>query len=228
MSGLFHKILVEPLFYLLVWLYNNLAFQDLGVAIILLTLVVRIVLFPLFYKSFKSQAALQKLRPELEKIQNQHKDNREKQAQAMLELYRRHQINPLTTFLLLLIQLPILIALYRVFLQPPPDLNSWSLGLIDLKETSIMVVVLSVVAQYFQGRLSLPKQKADPMAKNMVFIGPVLTLTILAYLPSAVGFYWLTTTLFSIGQQLYINKIVYGYGTDSRSNSKDVGTGRFS
>lgn len=224
MGGLFHKILVEPLLYLLVWLYNTIALQDLGVAIILLTIIVRLVLSPLFYKSFKSQAALQKLRPELEKIQNQHKDNREKQAQAMMELYKRHQINPLTTFLLLLIQLPILIALYRVFLQPPPDLSSLSLGLIDLKETSIIVVALAVVFQYIQGRLSLPRQGVDPVMKNMVFLGPVLTLTILAYLPSAVGLYWLATTLFSIGQQLYINRVIYG--TDSTDNSKNVGVGR--
>jgi len=231
MSGLFHKILVEPLLISLLFFYQTIALQDLGVAIVLLTIVVRLILFPLFYKSLKTQAVLQKLRPEIARIQDQHKNNREKQAQAMMGLYKEHRVNPFTSFFLLLIQLPILIALYQVFLNPPSQLNRISLGLIDLKETSIIVVVLAALLQYFLGYLMVPKTSdpKDPqaqMAKKMLWLGPVMTTVFLAYLPSAVGVYWLTTAAFSIVQQWYINKKVFGYGKSSTDNPKSSATDR--
>ena len=217
---------MAPLQELLIFLDKTVAGGDLGVAIILLTVLVRLVLAPFFYKATKNQVLLQRLQPELRQIQQQHKDNREQQALAMMALYRRHQINPFSSFLLILLQLPILIALYRVFLNLPPQLESFAFDLLNLKETSIIVTGLAVVFQYFQGRLLLPPT-ADPTAKNMVWLGPVLTLVFLAYLPSAVGLYWLTTTLFSIGQQLYLNQQLKKDGTITTNNAKNPGAGRF-
>lgn len=223
MTNLFHTLLTEPLIASLVFLYNYAAFQDLGVAIILLTFAIRLVLFPLFYKGFKNQTILQTLQPELARLQQLHKHDKEKQALAMMELYRQHKVNPLSSFFLILLQLPILIALYQVFLSPPANLNSAFLGLIDLKGGNLMIVAVAAVAQYVQGKLSLPKAKTgqenDPsfkMAKNMVFLGPLLTVAVLYSLPSAVGLYWLATTAFSIGQQVFINKKLYG--TNSTGN----------
>lgn len=232
MSTLFNEILYRPLFNALIFLYQYVSFGDLGVAIILLTIIVRFILFPLFYKSFKNQTLLQKLQPEIQKIQHDHKDNREKQAQAMLELYRHHKVNPFSGFLLIFIQLPILIALYKVFLNGfaeldpaslysfisvPVDINSSFLGLLDLGKRSIFIVVLAAVLQYVQGKLSLPKKKegeevskAAQIGRQMVFIGPILTIMVLTALPAAVGLYWLTTSAFSIVQQIIINRKIYG------------------
>ncbi|MBI2024524.1 MAG: YidC/Oxa1 family membrane protein insertase [Candidatus Harrisonbacteria bacterium] len=223
--SIFHTILYQPLFNALVFLYENIAFEDLGIAIILLTLIIRFILYPLFYKSFKNQTLMQKIQPEIKKIQHDHKDNKEKQAQAMIELYRRHKVNPFSSFLLILVQLPVLIVLYRLFLNgfspeafadlyafvpQPAEINNFFLGLIDLQKRSILVVVLAVVLQYFQGRLSLPKKTSDdPAAKvsrSMVVIGPVLTLVILTSLPAAIGVYWLASSAFSIVQQIIVNK----------------------
>ncbi len=213
MIAFFKLILYTPLLNLLIFLYNNVAFQDLGVAIILLTLIIRFVLYPLFYKSFLNQTLMQKLQPVITKIQHEHKHDREKQAQALMALYKEHKVNPFSSFLLLLIQLPILIALYHVFLNTPEGLSPTFLGLIDLSKTSILIVGLAAVAQYIQGKLTLPKIKpneevpqATKIAQQMVYIGPAITLVILWTLPAAIGLYWLISSLFSLAQQLYINR----------------------
>lgn len=222
MKALFNFLLTEPLNNTLVFLYSYITLQDLGIAIILLTFIIRLILFPLFYKSFRSQAILQKLQPEIEKIQQLHKHDREKQALAMMELYKNHKVNPLSGFLIILIQLPVLIALYQLFLNLPSDLNATFLNFINLKEANLVIVFLAAALQYLQGKLSLPQvrpeqqnQASFKMAKNMVFLGPILTVVFLYTLPSAVGLYWLATTVFSIFQQIYINK----------SLKKDYGTG---
>ncbi len=215
MSTLFHNFIYQPLYETLLFLYSTVAFQDLGIAIILLTILVRIVLFPLFYKSSKNQMILQKLQPALQKIQQDHKHDKEKQAQAMMELYKTHQVNPFSSFLMLFIQLPILIALYQVFLGSLPNIHSSFLGLINLQDRNIIIVGLAAITQYFQGSLALPKptpgqalSTAEKVGRQMVFLGPALTVLILSSLPAAVGLYWITTSVFSIFQQIYINKTV--------------------
>ncbi len=227
MGSLFNTILYQPLFNALVFLYKYVAFQDLGIAIILLTILIRFILYPFFYKSFKNQTLMQRLQPQIRKIQHDHKDNREKQAQVLMALYKEHKVNPFSGFLLILLQLPVLIALYQLFLKgftpesfvnlydfisSPDQINHSFLGLIDLQSRSIVMVGLAALVQYFQGRLALPKFSAsekDPssrIVRQMVFIGPILTVVFLTSLPSAIGLYWLVTSLFSIGQQIIINR----------------------
>lgn len=229
MGNIFNIALYQPMFNALVILYKYVAFQDLGVAIILLTIIIRFILYPFFYHSFRNQTLMQKIQPEIQKIQHDHKDNREKQAQAMMALYKEHKVNPFSSFLLILVQLPILIVLYRLFLvglspesfsnlysfiSAPDVINNISLGLIDLKSRSILIVVLAGILQYLQSRLSLPKKSAandSPMAKmarNMTYIGPVISVVILINLPSAIGIYWLTSSAFSILQQLLVNRSI--------------------
>ena len=206
-------IFYDPLLVVLVFLYQYVAFQDLGIAIILLTILIRLILYPLFYRSFLNQTLMQKIQPEIEKIQHEHKHDKEKQAQVLMALYKTHKVNPFSGFLLLLIQLPILIALYQVFLHPPLQLSNTFLGLIDLTKSNIIIVGLAAVAQYFQGKLTLPKTKSGDeesptarIARQMTFMGPVITLIVLWTLPAAVGLYWLVSSLFSLGQQVVINK----------------------
>jgi YidC/Oxa1 family membrane protein insertase len=229
MGYLFNEILYRPLLNALIFLYNTAAFADLGIAIILLTILIRLVLFPLFYKGAKDQAIIQRLAPKIKEIQKNHKEDKQKQATAMMELYKQHKVNPFSGFLLLLAQLPILIALYWVFLKgvseqsfnilysfvsKPSVLDHYFLGFIDLSAKNIIVVVAAALVQYFQAKLSLPKNNkpikdlspVERIGRQMVFIGPVLTLVILYNLPSAVGLYWLTTSLFSVIQQVIINK----------------------
>src|SRR3989338_4836791 len=115
MSALFHELLYRPFFNGLILLYEHVTFEDLGLAIILLTIIIRLVLFPLFHKALHHQRLTESLSPEVKRLQELHKDNREAQAKAILDLYRAHKLNPFTPFGLLLVQLPILFALYKVF-----------------------------------------------------------------------------------------------------------------
>ena len=225
MGAFFNTILYQPLFNGLVVLYKYVAFEDLGLAIILLTIVIRLILYPLFSHSFKNQTIMQRLQPHVQKIQHDHKHDKEKQAQALMQLYKEHKVNPFSGFLLILVQLPILIVLYNLFLKgltpesfgnlysfitAPSELHHSFLGLLDLSSKSIVIVVLAALLQFLQSRLSLPKTNDDsPTAKigrSMIYVGPVMTILILASLPSAIGIYWMTTSAFSIIQQLIINK----------------------
>lgn len=225
MINIYNNFIYQPILALLVFIYNNLAFNDLGLAILILTAAVRFIFSPLFHKSVKSQIIMQKIQPEIERIKNHHKDNQQEQASALMELYRRHGVNPFGNFLLLFVQLPILIALYRVFaneLSGSLFANQTFFGLIDLKIRSNLLVVLAAATQYFQSRqLQAPQLGIDPktatMNQFMLVIGPIIAFVVLLNLPAAVALYWLVTTVFSIGHQFYIFKSLK-HGTDSGKN----------
>jgi YidC/Oxa1 family membrane protein insertase len=230
-GNLFFKILYQPFFNALIYLYQNFSFGDLGVAIILLTLIIRIILFPLFYKGAKDQSIMQRIAPKIKEIQNNHKNNKELQAQALMALYKEHKVNPFSGFLLLIVQLPILWALYRVFLNEfstdsfgalysfisaPESMNENFLGLFDLASRSAVIALIAGFLQYLQGKISLIKSSKplaeqspmERMGRQMMFMGPIMTFVILYFfnLPSAVGVYWMTTAAFSLVQQVVINK----------------------
>jgi len=229
--GIFQELFYRPLLNLLFFIYN-LGVVDLGVAIIILTVVVRLVLLPLFYKSAKDQTILQKIYPKIQEAQKKHKDDKEKQVKEIMGIYKEHKVNPFSGFLLLLVQLPILIGLYQVFLKgfsdqtlthlysfvsTPAVVNTSFLGLVPLDQNNIILVFLAGVFQYLQSYILLrvnKKESSGPamvqnITKKMVFFAPLLTIVILYSLPSAVALYWLTTSVFSVGQQLVINKNIH-------------------
>ncbi|MDD5710578.1 MAG: YidC/Oxa1 family membrane protein insertase [Candidatus Colwellbacteria bacterium] len=248
MRTLFTEILYRPLFNALAWLYQNIAFQDLGVAIILLTIVVRIVLFPLFHKTAKHQHITQDLQPQIKAIQKKHKEDKETQAKEIMELYGKHKINPLTPILVMLIQLPIIYAVYRIFINGfsngaldllypsihlPETPNHDFLGLInDLTVPSMAVAIFAAITQYFQGKLAFAKRKksgqekktpefsAEAISRRMVLFMPVFTLILLSTLPAAIGLYWSTTTVFSIFQQAIVNRAL----NKERANNISLGS----
>lgn len=217
MIAFFQQYLYEPLLSLLIYLYRNFSFGDFGVAVILLTIIIRFVLFPLFYKSAKDQAIMQKIAPRLKEIQRLHKQDKEKQVQATMELYREHKVNPFSSFLLLLLQTPVMIVLFFIFsrgFKNIGDINTNFLGFFNLAQPSILLVVLSALVQYWQSSLTLPKSQKkfynlsteEQMGKMMIFMGPAMTVFIFWRLPSAVALYLLTTTAISVVQQMIINK----------------------
>jgi len=228
----FNTILYQPLFNALILLYEYLPGHDFGVAVIVLTFLIRLTLYPLMVKSIKSQKILSELQPKIQEIQNKHKEDKVKQAKAMMEFYQREKINPFGGCLPLLIQLPILIALYRVFwqgFQPetmsllygfvshPGTIDPYFLGLINLSQASLVLAVIAGVAQFFQSKMMMSKDRkpagADKtaqfsamMQKQMLYFFPIFTVFILWRLPAAIAVYWIVTALFSIGQQYLIFK----------------------
>jgi len=233
LTNFFYTILYQPLFNALLALYIYIPGHDFGIAIIVLTLIIRILLFPTSIKAVKSQRSLQKLQPQIVEVQKKYKNDKEKQAKEILALYKREKINPFSGLLLALIQLPILLALYRVFwggLNPkglaslytfianPGHINPLFLHLIDLSKPNMVLAVLAGLTQYFQTKMLLPPspptvvgQSKEPdfaqaMQKQMVYFFPIFTVIILVNLPSALGLYWVVSGLFSIGQQYAIFK----------------------
>jgi len=229
----FYIILYQPLFNALVLLYNYIPGHDFGIAIVFLTLIIRFVLYPISIKAINSQKGLQKLQPKIQELQKKYKDDKEKQAKEILELYKSEKINPFSGLLLALIQLPILIALYQVFwngLNPkeltalysfvanPGQINALFVHLIDLSKPNLILAIFAGLTQYFQTKMVLPKTGSTAekkgngpdfsqvMQKQMVYFFPVFTVIILVSLPSALGLYWTISGLFSIIQQYFVLK----------------------
>ncbi len=226
----FNFALYYPLFNFLIVIYNYVPGQDFGLAVIILTIIIRLILYPLSVKAFTSQKALQALQPKIQELQKKYKDDKEKLAKETLELYRTEKINPFSGLFLALIQLPILIALYQVFwhglkldslnglykfVVNPGLINPIFLHFVDLSQPSIWFAVLAGIIQFFQTKMLIPapvngQGKATDMAaimqKQMVYLFPILTVIILFNLPSALGLYWIVSGAFSIAQQYIILK----------------------
>jgi YidC/Oxa1 family membrane protein insertase len=231
-----NEILYRPLFNALIFFYNTVAFHDLGIAIIILTIIIRAALWPSQAKALRSQRDLQKLQPELEKIKTKYKD-KQKQTQATLEFYKTHKISPFSSCLPTLIQLPIIIALYQVFrnslnleslsalypfISRPETVNSISLGILDLSQPNrIILPILTGGLQFVQSWMMMRRvgasknQKLDAasaISKQMLYIFPLMTIFIAMSLPAALPIYWIVTTLFAIIQQWYIMRDDKGGG----------------
>jgi len=225
----FNTILYQPLFNALVLLYQYLPGRDFGIAVIVLTILIRIALYPLMVQAIKSQKVLSELQPKIQEIQQKFKGNKEEQSREMMALYKREKVNPFGGCLPLLVQFPLLIALYQVFwkgLEPgvmgflysfvpnPGIIDSTFFGVLNLAQPSIWLALVAGVAQFFQSKMLMPKNKPQSegkmgqfgsiMQKQMLYLFPILTVLILWRMPSAIGIYWITTALFSIGQQYLV------------------------
>ncbi|MBI4598914.1 membrane protein insertase YidC [Candidatus Uhrbacteria bacterium] len=228
---MFHAILYQPLFNLLIWLYNVLPGADLGFAIIGISIVVKLAMWPLSHASLKSQKALQELQPKLETLKVQYKDDKEGLAKAMMQLYQAEKVNPLSSCLPLLIQIPILFALYAVlqdglnaerlvnlypFVHNPGSVNPYFLGFIDLGQPHLVMAVIAGILQFFQTKMLMARRPPaavrkelgakdeDMMAamnKSMLYVMPVMTVVIGASLPGGLTLYWIVMNLLSIVQQ---------------------------
>jgi YidC/Oxa1 family membrane protein insertase len=227
MMEIFRTILFQPLFNALIFFYN-LTGGSLGVAVILLTASIRVLFFPLFHKSLKSQMALSKLQPELEKIKKKY-PKKDEQMRKIMEFYKEKKINPMSGCLPILIQLPILIALYQVFLYGfdpgqlniiysflarPESIDPVFLNLINLSQKNFILAALAGISQFWQAKMITPQSAgavqgsrldfAGMMSRQMLYLGPFLTLFILMSLPSVVAIYWLVSNIISILQQYLV------------------------
>lgn len=224
----FNAILYRPLLNVLILLYQYLPGHDFGVAVIVLTILIKILLYPLGIKAIKSQKALSGLQPKVKEIQEKYKDNKEEQTKAIMALYKKEKMNPFSGCLPLLIQLPVLIALYRVFwkglqpeqmtflysfVPPPGVINQTFFGIVNLANPNLVIAFLAGIFQFLQTKMSTPKIKSDKkqtpgfagqMQKQMQYFMPAFMVLILFRLPSAIGLYWIVTTLFTIVQQYII------------------------
>lgn len=222
-SFIYNDIIYRPILNLLVFLYNTVPGHDIGVVIILVTLVTRVVLAPLMHKQLQGQKAMNALQPKLNEVREKYKNDKEGQAKAMMDLYKEHKVNPLGSCLPLLVQLPILFALYRVFshalhgtltglytfVKNPGTIDPQFLHLVDLSKPSLIFSILAGALQFWQSKQMMQSNTAnDATAKAMAiqttYILPLFSIVIALKLPAGLPLYWIVTTLFAIAQQYYI------------------------
>lgn len=178
-SAVFHTVIYVPLYNGLVFLVDIIPTHDVGVAVILLTIVVRFILFPLSKRAVQAQMAMKEVAPEVEELKTKFKDDREAQSRAIFALYKERGIHPFAGFALVLLQFPILIGLYWVFahaglpnvdasilypyVHAPSQVNMDFLGLISMSGRSIVLAVLAAATQFVYTRLSMgPAATKDP------------------------------------------------------------------
>lgn len=224
MGNIFSELIYRPIISVTVFLYGILPFQDLGVAIILITLAIRLLFLPLSLKTARSQKMMAELAPEIERVKQQHPE-KAAQSEAVMKLYKERGVNPLAGCLPLLLQLPILIGMYRVFLDifkpeslsklyafvpNPGTVNHYFLGLIDISVPNPAFAILAGVLQFFQAKAAASNQpQTGPSAslnKQMAYLFPVMIIIISWNLPAGLALYWIATTVFSIGEQLYLKR----------------------
>lgn len=234
MIQLFQSLFYEPILNLVVFLYNTVAFQDLGIAIVFLTIIIKLLLLPLSKQAIKSQKAMQDIQPKISQIKKDYAGKKEEMGQALMKLYKENKVNPFSSCLPLLIQLPFLWAVFRVFRDDPgqhldlvygfllrfkpESIDSISLGFINLAEPIWLLALLAGAAQFWQAKMMLNKKKevkadnskeegiANMMGKQMLYIMPILTVFIGATLPGGVTLYWFILTLLTALQQVYVMK----------------------
>jgi len=235
MSFLYHTFFFDPLYNILILLFSLLPWADAGIIVILLTVLVRLIMFPLSRKAVLTQVKMAEIGPDLAQIKEKYKDQAEEQAKLTLALYRERGVNPFSGILVVIIQIPIIFALYQIFLHFPevnsallysfvtaPDhIDTVFLGLLDITAKSVTIALLAAVSTFFQFRISMKGQtqpKGNSFGDNltrsmqtqMKYFFPVIVFFISYKISGVIALYWFTTNLFSIAQELFVRKNIKG------------------
>ena len=231
MSFFYNTFFFVPIYNLLITLFNVLPWADAGIVVIILTVLVRLIIFPLSKKAILTQVKMAEIGPALAEIKEKHKNKTEEQAKQTLALYREKGVNPFSGIFVIIIQIPIILALYQIFLHFPevnavilysfvnaPDyINTNFLGLLDIAQKSMIIAFLAAVTTFFQFKISMKSQSKPKgnsfgdnltrsMQMQMKYIFPIIVFFISYSISGAIALYWLTTNLFSIGQEIFIRK----------------------
>lgn len=246
---MYNTFIFKPLYNGLVGLMDLLPWIDVGIAVILFTIIIRLIIFPLSKNAVLTQVKMKEVEPEVNKLKAQYANDRQAQGLKVMELYKSKGIKPFSGILLLIVQLPILLALISVFYKIIPKIDPtllysfihvpvikpFLLGL-DLTKPNIILALITAVIQYFQIHYSIAsRQHREMIAKNggslpttadfasnmantmntqMKFMLPAIAFVSLYWLipvqfpqaASIIAIYWSISSLFTLGQELYIRK----------------------
>ena len=196
----------------LTFCYNNI-YANYGVAIILLTVAIKVVFYPLMNKQFESMKKMKELKPELDALNSKYKNSPKEKQQAMVRLYQERKVNPFQGCLPMLVQIPFFLAVYSTILSDTfttmihePGINAglFSFWLPDLSvadSTKILPILLAIFTYYSQKLMMV-----DPKQKQLLYLSPIMILVFGLQLPSGVLLYWATSTILSTVQQVMITK----------------------
>ncbi len=203
----FFTFISKPMFVFLTYLYNLLG--NWGWAIVALTIVIRLILFPLTYKGMVSMNKMKALSPKVKELQLKYKDDKQKLNAHMMELYKKHGANPMGGCLPMLLQIPVFFAIYRV-LQNSVELKGapWILWIHDLAvmDPYFILPVLMGISMFIQQKLS-PNNFTDPTQEKIMKFLPLIFTFFFVTFPAGLTLYWFVSNLFSIAQQYYVNKL---------------------
>ncbi len=233
MSYLYHAFFFNPLYNLLIALFDAFPWIDAGLAVIILTIIVRLILYPLSRKAVLTQLKMNSIAPDIARIKAKHPNSSEAQAKETLALYKEKGVNPFSGIFVILIQIPLIFALYRIFLQlpavdasllysfisAPAEVSTLFLGFLDVSSKSIVLALLAAVSTFLQLYFSAQNQVAAPGAKGsfgeglaksmqtqMKYLFPIMVFFISYNISAVIALYWLTTNLFSLGQEYVIKR----------------------
>ncbi len=196
--------------YVVIFLYENIT-TNYGLVIILLTLIVRVILTPLTISQTRSMAKMQKLQPQLKEMQKKYKEDKQKLQQETMEFYKKNKVNPLAGCLPLILQMPVFFALFQVLREPSQKVldivgDNFNFLWMNLNERDpYYILVIVMVATMF---LSTKMTTTDPSQTKIMYIMPVVFGFISWQFPAGILVYWVTTNIWSIGQQWIVNKII--------------------
>ena len=232
----FFALVYDPLYNGLVYLVDIVPAHDMGVAVIILTILVKVILLPLSRQAIRTQVAMRAVAPEIEAIKEKFKDQQEEQARAIFALYRERNIRPFASFFIILLQFPILFGMYWVFskgglpnvdpsilysfVPSPESVRMDFLGSIDMSGRSVPLAIAAGLTQLLYARLSMgprkPREKTDnpSFSSDMAhsfdlqarYILPLVVAGIAYTISAAIPLYWTTSNLFMLVQELAMGR----------------------
>ncbi|MEK7062626.1 MAG: YidC/Oxa1 family membrane protein insertase [Patescibacteria group bacterium] len=233
MIAFLKTIIYVPLYNGLMLLLDVLPIADIGIAVIILTFLVKIILYPLAKKTSVTQLQMKERQPELDQIKEKHKNDKQAQALQIMEFYKKYKINPFTSFFTILIQIPVIFSLYYIFMSsglpvvnnellysfitPPESISMNFLGFLDVSGKSLFFALLAGITSFFQMKITTPavSQKTGGgmgddlsrmMSLQMKYFMPVLIFFISWRISAVVALYWAASNLLGLAQDLYIKR----------------------
>lgn len=235
-STIWHTFFYDPVYNLLTFFIDVLPSADVGIAVILTVIVVKIVILPLSMKATRTQMIMRTIEPELKELQKKYKDDREALARHTLEVYRRVKVNPFALFGVLLIQLPLVIAIYfsvmtlpdisteflYSFIPNPEVVNMLFLNTISMDSKSLGLAILAGFTAYLQTKYMLPKRAprakdaapdfkedfADSMSFSMRYVLPIIIFIFSYSLSAVIALYFTVSNVATIVQEWYVKRTV--------------------
>jgi YidC/Oxa1 family membrane protein insertase len=230
---MFNTFFYDPLYNLLVLFLRATPHGDIGVSIILLTILVKVVLYPLYKSSTVTQHKMKKVEKEIKGLKEKHKADQKELALKTMEVYKRENIKPFSSIIALFIQIPLFIALYLIFskgihnnpahlysfITYPERVSNLAFGLFDVSKKFIAIgfftaasyLLLAITQSKMMGKTegdkdSFAYQFNDMLKKQMLYVFPIVTGVTAAAFPSAIGLYWITSNLLGALQAFLVNK----------------------
>lgn len=208
-------IIAKPMFKFMTWLYSFIG--NWGWTIVVLTIIIKIILYPLSAASYRSMARMKNVGPRMQAIKEQYGDDRQKVNQAMMELYRTEKINPLGGCLPILLQIPIFLTLYRVILASVELRGApWILWIQDLAVADPYFILPAIMTATMFLQFKLNPTPPDPMQARIMMIMPLVFGAMMFMFPAGLVLYWVVNNILSIMQQQYITRRLARASNDSK------------